>query len=54
MKEKPKRQFVTNFIFDKLQDKIDLSEEEIIKIKDEAITLEIMELTELFLKTLRI
>lgn len=54
MSEKPKKQFVTNFIFDKLKDKIDLSEEEIKKIKNEAITLEIMQLTEIGLKMFKI
>ena len=37
MSEISKQEFVTNFIFDKLKDKINLSQEEIKKIKDEAL-----------------
>jgi hypothetical protein len=54
MSEKPKKQFVTSFIFEKLKDKISLSEDEIQKLKNEALTLEIMHLTEIGMKTFKI
>jgi hypothetical protein len=54
MSEKPEKQFVTSFIFEKLKDKISLSEDEIKKLKNEAYSLEIMHLTEIAIKSFKI